>query len=116
MRLGQDGLINAGTTLPAMINVNSIPDEYSDMYFIRPISIAALDLKLRDDLLSLMERREFYKGKMQPSRRDSAGLHLLDRLIDEQAHADITHASNTAVTDQLRRAYSARRVSTRRAE
>ena len=35
---------------------------------------------------------------MQPSRRDS-GLHLLDRLLDEQAHADMTHASNTAVID-----------------
>ena len=99
MRLGQDGLISAaGITLPATININSIPDEYSDIYFHRPISIAALALKLRDDLLSLMERREFYKGKMQTSRRDS-GLHLLDRLLDEQAHADTTHASNTAVID-----------------
>ena len=69
--MGQDGLINAGITLLATINVNTIPDGYSEIYFIRPISIAALDLKLRDDLLSLMERRGFYKGKMQPSRRDS---------------------------------------------
>ena len=45
-----------------------------------------------------MERREFYKGKMQPSRRDS-GLHLLDRLLEERAHADLTHSSNTAVID-----------------
>ena len=60
VRLGQDGLINAGTTLPATININTIPDGYSEIYFIRPISIAALHLKLRDDLLSLMERREFY--------------------------------------------------------
>ena len=45
-----------------------------------------------------MERREFYKGKMQPSRRDS-GLHLLDKLLEERAHADITHASNTSVID-----------------
>ena len=57
VRLGQDGLISAGITLPATVNANAIPDEYSDIYFIRPISIAALDLKLRDDLLSLMERR-----------------------------------------------------------
>jgi len=98
MRLGQDGLISTGITLPATISINAIPEEYSDIYFIRPISIAALDLKLRDDLLSLMERREFYKGKMQPSRRDS-GLHLLDKLLEEQAHADITHASNTSVID-----------------
>ena len=47
VRLGQDGLISAGITLPATININSIPDEYSDIYFIRPQSIAALDLKLR---------------------------------------------------------------------
>ena len=60
VRLGQDGLINAGITLPATININTIPDGYSEIYFIRPISIAALHLKLRDDLLSLMERREFY--------------------------------------------------------
>ena len=60
LRLGQDGLINAGITLPATININTIPDGYSEIYFIRPISIAALHLKLRDDLLSLMERREFY--------------------------------------------------------
>ena len=98
VRLGQDGLVSAGITLPATINANTIPDEYADIYFIRPQSIAALDLKLRDDLLSLMERREFYKGKMQPSRRDS-GLHLLDKLLEEQAHADITHASNTSVID-----------------
>ena len=98
VRLGQDGLISAGITLPATISANTIPDEYSDIYYIRPQSIAALDLKLRDDLLSLMERREFYKGKMQTSRRDS-GLHLLDRLLDEQAHADMSHASNTAVID-----------------
>ena len=45
-----------------------------------------------------MERREFYKGKMQPSRRDS-GLHLLDRLLEARAHADLTHSSNTAVID-----------------
>ena len=96
VRLGQDGLISAGMTLPATISVNRIPDEYSDIYYIRPISIVALDVQLRDDLLSLMERREFYKGKMQQSRRDS-GVHLLDRLLDEQAHVDITHASNTAV-------------------
>jgi len=98
VRLGQAGLISAGITLPATISANTIPDEYSDIYYIRPQSIAALDLKLRDDLLSLMERREFYKGKMQTSRRDS-GLHLLDRLLDEQAHADMSHASNTAVID-----------------
>jgi len=91
VRLGQAGLISAGITLPATISANTIPDEYSDIYYIRPQSIAALDLKLRDDLLSLMERREFYKGKMQTSRRDS-GLHLLDRLLDEQAHADMSHA------------------------
>ena len=35
---------------------------------------------------------------MQQSRRNS-GLHLLDRLLDEQARADSTHASNTAVID-----------------
>ena len=45
-----------------------------------------------------MERREFYKGKMQQSLRDS-GLHLLDKLFDEQARADSTHASNTVVID-----------------
>ena len=94
VRLGQDGLISAGITLLATINSDAIPDEYSDIYHIRPQSIAALDLKLRDDLLSLTERREFYKGKMQPSRRDS-GLHLLDRLLDEQARADSTHAAPT---------------------
>ena len=71
VRLGQDGLTSAGTTLPATVDANTVPDEYSDIYFIRPISIASLDLKLRDDLLSLMERREFYKSKMQPPRRDS---------------------------------------------
>ena len=42
-----------------------------------------------------MERREFYQGKMQQSRRNS-GLHLLDRLLDEQARANSTHASNTS--------------------
>ena len=68
VRLGQDGLISAGITLPATISANTIPDEYADIYFIRPQSIAALDLKLMDDLLSLMERREFYKGKMEQSR------------------------------------------------
>jgi hypothetical protein len=98
VRLGQDGLINAGITLPATISANTIPDEYSDIYYIRPQSIAALDLKLREDLLSLMESREFYQGKMLQSRRDS-GLHLLDKLLDEQARADLTHASNTAVID-----------------
>ena len=45
-----------------------------------------------------MESREFYQGKMLQSRRDS-GLHLLDKLLDEQARADLTHASNTAVID-----------------
>ena len=45
-----------------------------------------------------MERREFYKGKMQPSRRDS-GLHLLERLLEARANADLTHSSNTAVID-----------------
>ena len=45
-----------------------------------------------------MERWEFYKGKMQPSRRDS-GLHLLERLLEARAHADLTHSSNTAVID-----------------
>jgi len=55
VRLGQDGLTSAGITLPATVDANAVPDEYSDIYFVRPISIAALDLKLRDDLLSLME-------------------------------------------------------------
>jgi len=32
VRLGQDGLISAGITLPATININSVPDEYSDIY------------------------------------------------------------------------------------
>ena len=45
-----------------------------------------------------MERREFYKGKILQSRRDS-GLHLLDRLLDEQARADSTRSSNTAAID-----------------
>jgi len=98
VRLGQDGLTSAGITLPATVDANAVPDEYSDIYFVRPISIAALDLKLRDDLLSLMERREFYKGKMQPSRRDS-GLHLLERLLEARVHAELTHSSNTAVID-----------------
>ena len=56
VHLGLDGLVSAGMTLPATISANTIPDEYSDIYYIRPQSIAALDLKLRDDLLSLIER------------------------------------------------------------
>jgi len=43
VRLGQDGLISAGITLPATINANSIPDEYSDIYFIRPKTEIGLD-------------------------------------------------------------------------
>ena len=31
VRLGQDGLISAGITLPATISANTIPDEYSDI-------------------------------------------------------------------------------------
>ena len=65
VRLGQNGLTSGGAALPTTINANKIPEEFADTYLIRPQTIASLSLTLRDALLSLMERREFFKNKME---------------------------------------------------
>ena len=98
VRLGQNGLTSGGATLPTTINANKIPEEFADTYLIRPQTLASLDLKLRDARLSLMERREFYKNKMERARRDS-GVHLVETLLNEQALVDSSHSSNAAVID-----------------
>ena len=87
MRLGQDGLTRGGASLPTTINADRIPEEFADTYVIRPQTLASLDLKLRDALLSLMEWREFFKNKMERARRDS-GVHLVETLLSEQALVD----------------------------
>ena len=98
MRLGQDGLTRGGASLPTTINADRIPEEFADTYVIRPQTLASLDLKLRDALLSLMERREFFKNKMERARRDS-GVHLVETLLSEQALVDSSHSSNAAIID-----------------
>ena len=45
-----------------------------------------------------MERREFFKHKMERARRDS-GVHLFETLLNEQALVDSSHSSNAAVID-----------------
>ena len=98
VRLGQNGLTSGGAALPTTINANKIPEEFADTYLIRPQTIASLHLKLRDALLSLMERREYFKNKMERARRDS-GVHLVETLLEEQALVDSSHCSNAAIID-----------------
>ena len=98
VRLGQNGLTSGGAALPTTIDANRIPEEFADTYLIRPQTIAALDLKLYDALLSLMGRREYYKDKMQRARRDS-GVHLIEALLNEQSLVDCSHSSNAAAID-----------------
>ena len=98
MRLGQNGFTSGGAALPTTIDTNKIPEDFADTYFARSHTIAALDLKLRDALLSLMGRREFFKDKMQRARRDS-GVHLDEALLNEKALVDYSHSSNAAVID-----------------
>ena len=98
VRLGQNGFISGGAALPTTIDTNKIPEDFADTYFARSHTIAALDLKLRDALLSLMGRREFFKDKMQRARRDS-GVHLDEALLNEKALVDYSHSSNAAVID-----------------
>ena len=98
MRLGQNGLTSGGASLPTTINTDKIPEEFADTYLIRPQTLASLDLKLRDALLSLMERREYFKNKMERARRDS-GVHLVETLLEEQALVDSSHCSNAAIID-----------------
>ena len=95
VELGQNGLTSGGAALPTTIDANKIPEEFADTYyyFIRPQTIAALDLKLHDALLSLMGRREYFKDKMQRARRDS-GVHLVEALLNEQALVDCSHSTN----------------------
>ena len=45
-----------------------------------------------------MERREFFKNKMERARRDS-GVHLVETLLNEQALVDSSHSCNAAVID-----------------
>ena len=45
-----------------------------------------------------MERREFFKNKMERARRDS-GVHLVETLLNEQALVDSSHSSNAATID-----------------
>jgi|TARA_B100000524_G_scaffold315654_2_gene193906 hypothetical protein len=80
------------------INSNVIPEAFAETDYIRPQTIAALDLRPREELLSHMERRDFFKSKMQRARRDS-GLHLIETLLIEQALVDSSHMSNTAMID-----------------
>ena len=98
VRLGQNGLTSGGAALPTTINANKIPEEFADTYLIRPQTLASLDLKLRHALLSLMERREFFKNKMERARRDS-GVHLVETLLNAQALVDSSHSSNAAIID-----------------
>ena len=99
MRLEQNSLTRGGASLPTTINTDKIPEEFADItYIIRPQTLASLDLKLRDALLSLMERREFFKNKMERARRDS-GVHLVETLLSEQALVDSSHASKAAIID-----------------
>ena len=98
VRLEQNGLTRGGASLPTTINTDRIPEEFADTYLIRPQTLASLDLKLRDALLSLMERREFFKNKMERARRDS-GVHLVETLLNEQALVDFSHSSNAAIID-----------------
>ena len=45
-----------------------------------------------------MERREFFKNKMERAHRDS-GVHLVEALLNEQALVDSSHSSDAAVID-----------------
>ena len=98
VRLGQNGLTSGGAAHPTTIDANEIPEEFADTYLVRPQTIASLDLMLRDALLSLMGRREFFKNKMERTRRDS-GVHLVETLLNEQALVDCSHSSNATVID-----------------
>ena len=88
-----------GIALPE--TTDALPDALAASFFVRPYAINAIDLKLRDLLLSLIARRDYYKSKLSTASSASGEL-LMKALLHElesSAHAcaldaSILHAKN----------------------
>ena len=62
---------NAGFTaggVALLETVDVLPDALAAYFHIRPYAINAIDHKLRDLLLGLIARRDYYKAKLAPHR------------------------------------------------
>ena len=100
------GFTAGGIALPEP--TEALPDALAASFFVRPYAINAIDLKLRDLLLSLIARRDYYKSKLSTASSASGEL-LMKALLHElesSAHACALDASilQSARKEQARRA------------
>ena len=93
------GFTAGGIALPE--TTEALPDALAASFLVRPYAIGAINLKLRDLLLSLIARRDYYKSKLSTASSASGEL-LMKALLHElesSAHAcaldaSILHAKN----------------------
>ena len=95
------GFTANGITLPA--TTDALPEALATGFFVRPYAINAIDLKLRDLLLSLIARRDYYKSKL-PTASSASGELLMRALLHElesSAHACALDASILRAKNRL---------------
>jgi len=101
IRKGNAGFTANGITLPA--TTDALPEALATGFFVRPYAINAIDLKLRDLLLSLIARRDYYKSKL-PTASSASGELLMRALLHElesSAHACALDASILRAKNRL---------------
>jgi len=93
------GFTAGGIALPE--TTEALPDALAASFLVRPYAIGAINLKLRDLLLSLIARRDYYKFKLSTASSASGELLMKALLLDleSSAHAcaldaSILHAKN----------------------
>ena len=83
---------NAGFTAGGIVlpeTTEALPDALAASFLVRPYAIGAINLKLRDLLLSLIARRDYYKSKLSTASSASGELLMKALLqdLESSAHA-----------------------------
>ena len=88
------GLPAGGIALPETID--ALPEALATDFHVRPYAINAINLKLRDLLLGLIARRDYYKSK-QNTTSSASGELLMRALLRELASSAHACALDSAV-------------------